>query len=73
MLEHMNNPPIGYYYLSVTGHIHYMSPTTAEADGGKEFLDKSKKVVKYWFVENTVDFQNMVIEAKMLDDYIYER
>jgi hypothetical protein len=50
-----------------------MSPTTAEADGGKEFLDKNKKVVKYWFVESTVDFQNMVIEAKKLDDYIHER
>jgi hypothetical protein len=66
----MNNPPIGYYYLSVTGHINYMAPTTAEAAGGKEFLDKNSKVVKYWFVEGTIDFQNMIVEAKILDDYI---
>jgi len=71
MLENMNNPAIGYYYLHVNGSIRYMSLSTVEGDGGQEFLDKSPKIVKYWFIEDTIGFQNMVVEAKKLNDYIH--
>jgi hypothetical protein len=71
MLEDMLNPAVGYYYLHVNGSIQYLSFASAEVDGGKEFLDKSQKIVKYWFVENTTDFKKMVIEAKMLNEHIH--
>jgi hypothetical protein len=73
MLEDMLNPAIGYYYLHVNGSIRYMSFATAEADGGKEFLDKNKNIVHYWFVEDANQFKEMVIKAKMLNEHIHGR
>lgn len=71
MLEDMLNPAVGYYYLHVNGSIRHLSFASVEADGGKEFLDKSPNIVKYWFVEGADDFKKMVVEAKMLNEHIH--
>jgi len=73
MLENMNSPAIGYYYLCNNGCIKYMFLTTANADGGKKFLETSPKVVAYWFVETADDFSKMVEEVRILNEHIHQR
>lgn len=68
LLNDMNNPAKGYYYLHVNGSIIYAESGTRAIT--KEFLKEDPRIVEYWYVDSVSDFQNMVMEAKELNECV---